>query len=410
MKNKIGKIITSSLLAVSMIASALPLSVSAVTKSGNTNEDNSKSPKENSINAMLNAVVYDDINGWQINGKTPGASTIPHGKSISVENKTSLDNELKKGGGEASNFKYININKGINYESGNLKIPDYTILLVNEVTLSNVKSITLGNHVLLTGLSTNVTSSKITGLSGGIKLNTCTAINNLNIMNNINITAENGNNIFIGGVSKANTLNYNFTGGTNVKFSSESNINNFTSVKSKKIRFDSVTIKGNVNITGTGNTEDCGIRFLDTIISGKTTLETTRNFTILSCVFKNTVKISNCSVFLFSQSGSQLSRPYANVFNQGLDIYNSRNFLLKNSQIKAPSNRDGIPQNGYAGLNIKNNTTNNYKYFTMNNIFVNAVYIYNMQNFTIEGSCKSNKTYKLSKCKFYKNYLKYSKQ
>ena len=32
MKNKIGKIITSSLLAVSMIASALPLSVSAATK------------------------------------------------------------------------------------------------------------------------------------------------------------------------------------------------------------------------------------------------------------------------------------------------------------------------------------------------------------------------------------------
>ena len=409
MKSKIGKIITSSLLAVSMIASALPLSVSAVTKSGNTNEGDSEKPKEDSINAMLNTVNYNKINGWQVNKETPGVSTIVGDKEpTSVGNKAALDKELKKGG-KASNFKYININKNIDYESNDLTIPNYTILLVNKVTLSNVKSITLGNHVLLTGLSTNVTSSKITGLSGGISLNTCTAINNLNITNDTNITAKNINNIFIGGVSNDNKLNYTFTSVTNVKFTKNANIYNFTSNKSKNIRFDSVTIGGNVNITGTNNTDDCGIRFLDTTISGKTTLETTRNFTILSCVFGKTVKISDCSVFLFSQSGSQLNRPYVNVFNQGLDIYNSRNFLLKNSQIKAPSNRDGIPVNGCAGLNIKNNTTNNYKYFTMSNVHVNAVYIYNMQNFTIKRNCLSNKTYKLSNCKYYKNYLKISK-
>lgn len=409
MKSKIGKIITSSLLAVSMIASALPLSVSAATKSGNTHEDDSEKPKENSINAMLNTVNYNKINGWQINRETPGVNTIVGDKEpISVGNKAALDDELEKGG-NASNFKYISINENINYGSGDLTIPNYTILLVNKVTLSNVRSITLGNHVLLTGLSTNVTSSKITGLSGGIKLNTCTAINNLNITNNTNITAKNINNIFIGGASNANKLNYTFTSVTNVKFAENANIHKFTSNESKNIRFDSVTIGGNVNITGANNTEDCGIRFLDTTISGKTTLETTRNFTILSCFFKKTVKISNCSVFLFSQSGSQLNRSYANVFDQGLDIYNSRNFLLKNSQIKAPSNRDRTPVNGCAGLNIYNNTTNNYKYFTMNNVHVNTVYIYNMQNFTIKRNCLSNTTYKLSKCKYYKNYLKISK-
>ena len=140
MKNKIGKIITSSLLAVSMIVSALPLSVSAATKSGNTNEATIDK------NITDHSISYSNSNGWQIRTKNnkgeieaviPSVSVFKEKKvirdPITVKTLSALKTALKTTI-PSGIYRYINIADDIKLNS-NINIPTYTILYINKHTI-----------------------------------------------------------------------------------------------------------------------------------------------------------------------------------------------------------------------------------------------------------------------------------
>lgn len=177
MKNKIGKIITSSLLAVSMIASALPLSVSAATKSGNTNEATINS------NITDHSINSSNSNGWQIrtkNNKGKIEAVIPSVSALkkyvykdsnnkdqvknavddvnTVENLSELKKALKTTA-PSGKYRYINIADNIKLDS-NINIPTYTILYINGHTIdcNNKRIVIKGNNVLVTGDGTSDTT------------------------------------------------------------------------------------------------------------------------------------------------------------------------------------------------------------------------------------------------------------
>lgn len=179
MNNKIGKILTSSLLAVSMIASALPLSVSAATKSGNTNEKNiNDNITDHSINSS-------NSNGWQVRTKNnkgeietviPSVSALKKyvykdsnnkdqvknvvGDVITVKTLSALKTALKTTS-PSGIYRYINIADDIKLDS-NINIPTYTILYINEHTIdcNNKRIVINGNNVLVTGNGNSDTTIK----------------------------------------------------------------------------------------------------------------------------------------------------------------------------------------------------------------------------------------------------------
>lgn len=192
MKSKIGKILTSSLLAVSMIASALPLSVSAATKSGNTNEATiDKNITDHSISCS-------NSNGWQVrtkNNKGEIEAVIPSVSAlkkyvykdsnnkdqvknvvddfITVKTSSALKTALKTKVSSGKLYRYINIAEDFELDS-NINIPAYTILYINKHTIdcNNKRIVINGNNVLVTGdgtSDTTIKNSKI--LNGTVQIN-----------------------------------------------------------------------------------------------------------------------------------------------------------------------------------------------------------------------------------------------
>ncbi len=190
MKSKISKIIASSLLAVSMIASALPLSVSAATKSGNTNEATINS------NITDHSINSSNSNGWQIRTKNdkgkietviPSVSALKKyvykdsnnkdqvknavGDVITVKTLSALKTALKTTS-PSGKYRYINIVDNITLDS-NINIPTYTILFINGHTIdcNNKRIVINGGNVLVTGDGTSDTTiEKSMILNGTIQI------------------------------------------------------------------------------------------------------------------------------------------------------------------------------------------------------------------------------------------------
>ena len=476
MKSKIGKILTSSLLAVSMIASALPLSVSAVTtgtKSGNINKDSIKS----NVKTAHDISIANEANGWTVGGEQASVESLKEAKvlktdtngnytnSDSVSKYSDLQKQLSKAG-TPNNYHYVLLNNDVSLEN-NITIKDYTILLItkdNTLDLNNHNLNLNGNNILVTGegsdsstikngqiivnkvdaqniaiKSLKLTNGKLTNgknyeinqnvnkilfnescsnvsiigcalnnnstdssnsFGGRILCNAsvtdlyivnCSAagsspyllrtsssgsINNLKITKDANssaklskqITLRNSKNIKI---TNIDSLNYYFTKCNTITFSNddyESIVNNITFNKCNNFRLRIVNVEGNLAISSCDH------------------------FSLMNVIVNGTANIKDS--YFFETARATNDACLTNIFESGLGISDCRNFILDEAKIPI-------------GLTIKNTTSNEYKYFSIIDSYINNVTISNMKGFTIYKTCKKTtaKNYNLSNCSYYKNYV-----
>lgn len=179
----------------------------------------------------------------------------------------------------------------------------------------------------------------------------------------------NSNNIKI---TNQDNLNYSFADCNTISFT-KSSINNIAFNGCNTFRLHSTNINGYCSIKGCNK-----FSLIDVPITGEANFNDSYYFEFDRAKVDETSE-NDC---------------LNNVLNSGLNLTNCRNFIINEARIPV-------------GLNIINNTSNNYAFFSIKNSYVNNVTIKNMQNFTIYKTCKKKtpKNYTLSNCKLYKNYV-----
>lgn len=468
MKSKIGKILTSSLLAVSMIASALPLSVSAVTKSGNTNE----SDIESNVKTAHNISIANEANGWTVGGKQASVKSLKEAKVLktdangnytnfnSVNNLSDLKKQLSKAG-TSTNYHYVSLNNDVSLD-GNITIKDYTILLITEKKTLDLNKYNLnlnGNNILVTGKGSDssvikngqiivnkvdaqniaIKSLKLTNdktyetnqnvnkilfnkSCSNVSITDCALNNNSTLSSNsfggrilcnasvtdlyiVNCSAAGSSPYLLRTSSSGSINNLKITKDANssAKLSKQITLRNSKNIKitnidslnyyftkCNTITFSNDDNKSIVNSITFDNCNNFRLRIVN--VEGNLAISSCDHFSLMNVIVNGTANIKDSYYFETTRAANNAC--LTNIFESGLGISDCRKFILNEAKIPI-------------GLTIKNTTSNDYKYFSIINSYINNVTISNMKGFTIDKTCKKTtaKNYNLSNCSYYKNYV-----
>ena len=125
-------------------------------------------------------------------------------------------------------------------------------------------------------------------------------------------------------------------------------------------------------------------------ISGTTNIINSNCIHVYTCEFAKEVNFTNCYYVKTDRIGNDC---FSNKFTGGLQMRNTRNFILNECQISTKLNISKDKSETFNGL------------FTVTNTYVNNVSIDNMNYFTIKKYCvrTNSKPYDLSNCSRYTN-------